>query len=459
MGDTLDLARSSAGIDLAKPARKDALQNGLNRIAALDIARIFGLFTVYYGHVVEQTMYLGNPASALQYKFIYSFHMPLFFVLSGVIAKDWGKDMGLLTFVKSRLASRVVPLLAFNLALCLISLAVTPAFPPIPLHTAADYGHAIIMTLTRLPVFDIPTWFLMCLVSVEIIHALVFRLLRDSNLKIGAAIVVFYLAGYALNLQWNFLGGGDNYWFWNEAITMYAFYLVGVLIARHDVLGLSVSRGTLILAAIAAVAIVYFTYDLNQGPFRMKVSAVVILAAAHGQIVWFVLTALAGTAAILLLAAATPAWGWLRAMGQNALIFFCLNGVVYHQVNPRLAHWFIASWPQDGWWLGVYATGLSVLSLAAGVPVAMALNRYLPQLVGRPSVSGPWLPALLRTDRSSHQEVHVGQWRSRRKRRCRGFDPARLRKSLREQVDCGAARRELAHPPRGHSHADWKPAA
>lgn len=408
MDDTSDFARSSV-IGVTK-TNTDGLQSGVNRIAALDIARIFGLFAVYYGHVVEQTMYLGNPASVLQYKFIYSFHMPLFFVLSGVIARDWGRDLGLPAFVKSRLVSRVLPLLVFNLALCLISLVVTPAFPPIPLHTAADYGHAIVMTLTRLPVFDIPTWFLMCLVSVEFIHALVFRLLRDSDFKIGVAAVVFYLAGYALNLRWNFFGDGINYWFWNEAITMYAFYLVGVLIARRNLLGLGAPTAMLLLAAIAAFAIVYFTYDLNEGPFRMKIPAVVILASAHGQIVWFVVTALAGTAAILLLAAAAPAWEWLRSMGQNALIFFCLNGVVYHQVNPRLAHWFIASWPQNGWSLGLYAAGLSLLSLAAGAPVAMALNRYVPQLVGRPSISGPWLPALLRRDagadrRSSRQVI------------------------------------------------------
>jgi len=184
---------------------------------------------------------------------------------------------------------------------------------------------------------------------------------------------------------------------------MYAFYLVGVLIARRDLLGRSVPRAALIAAAIAAMAIVYFSYDLNHGPFRLKVAAVVILAAAHGQMAWFVVTALAGTAAILLLAAAMPAWHWLHFMGRNALIFFCLNGVVYHQVNPRLAHWFVASWPQDGWALGIYATGLSVLSLAAAAPAAIALNRYLPQLVGRPTVSGPWLPALLRTGGSSRQ--------------------------------------------------------
>lgn len=206
-----------------------------------------------------------------------------------------------------------------------------------------------------------------------------------------------------LNLHWNFFGAGENFWFWNEAITMYAFYLVGVLVNRREVLALSAPRAALLIAAIAASAIVYFTYDLNDGPFRMKISAVVILAAAHGQIIWFVLTAFAGTVAILLLAAATPAWGWLRYMGQNALIFFCLNGVVYHHVNPRLAHWFIASLPQDGWSLGLYATALSVLSLAAGVPVAILLNRYVPQLVGRPSVSGPWLPALVQTNAASRE--------------------------------------------------------
>jgi acyltransferase len=407
MDDRVDPARAGAGIDVARPAQEGSRAQA-GRIAALDIARIFGLFTVYYGHVVEQTMYLGNPAAAAQYKFIYSFHMPLFFVLSGAIARDWGRDMGPRAFIASRLASRVTPLLAFNLLLLLISLAATPAFPPIPLHTSADYGHAIIMTLTRLPAFDIPTWFLMCLVSVEIVHALAFRFLRDSDVKIGVAIVAFYLAGYALNLEWNFFKDGDNYWFWNEAITMYAFYLVGVLIARRGLLGRRAPRAALMLGAAAAIAFVYLTYDLNQGPFRMKISAVVILAAAHGDIVWFAVTALAGAAAILMLAAAMPAWGWLRAMGQNALIFFCLNGLVYHHVNPRLAPWFIENWPQNGWSLGVYATGLSVLSLAAGAPVAMALNRYLPQLVGRPSVSGPWLPALLRTEGAARRGREAG---------------------------------------------------
>ena len=58
-----------------------------NRIAMIDVARFYAVILVYYGHIVERMMYLGSPGAALQYKFVYSFHMILFFVLAGFIAK------------------------------------------------------------------------------------------------------------------------------------------------------------------------------------------------------------------------------------------------------------------------------------------------------------------------------------------------------------------------------------
>src|SRR5262245_41855940 len=110
------------------------------RIAYADTARLVGIFLVYHGHVVERMMYLGNQAAAHQYKFIYSFHMPLFFVLSGLIAKDWAEQtVG--QFAKSRLMSRILPLIFFNVALALLSLVHKPDFPPIPLDTGADYAN------------------------------------------------------------------------------------------------------------------------------------------------------------------------------------------------------------------------------------------------------------------------------------------------------------------------------
>jgi acyltransferase len=373
--------------------------SGSVRLAYADVARLIGIFLVYHGHVVERMMYLGNAAAAHQYKFIYSFHMPLFFVLSGLIAKDWAAEQSIGQFAKSRFFSRIVPLIFFNLALALLSLIHKPDFPPIPLETGADYGNAALMTALQLPVFDVPTWFLMCLVVVECIHCAVFRSLRGSDVRILVAIVVSYLAGYALNSRFQFFQPGNyalpNWWIAYEAITMYALYLVGVLIRRRGWLSGDVAWFMPALLAIIGFAIVAFTFDLNQGPFRMKIEAVVILAAAHGHILWFPLTALAGTLAVLALGKMLERADWMAWLGRNALILFCLNGVVYHHVNGPFSAWFTAILPQDGWSVAAGAALLSVASIALAVPLVIALDRWLPQLVGRPATQGPLLPRLL----------------------------------------------------------------
>jgi acyltransferase len=66
----------------------------INRIWVIDIARFYAIALVYYGHFIEELMLLKNPAAASQYKFIYSFHMVLFIVLAGYVAREreveWG---------------------------------------------------------------------------------------------------------------------------------------------------------------------------------------------------------------------------------------------------------------------------------------------------------------------------------------------------------------------------------
>ena len=52
------------------------------RITMLDVARFYGMVLVYYGHIIERFMYLGNPTATLHYNAIYSFHMVFFLLLS-----------------------------------------------------------------------------------------------------------------------------------------------------------------------------------------------------------------------------------------------------------------------------------------------------------------------------------------------------------------------------------------
>ena len=63
-------------------------ESGKGRIPAIDVARFYAMALVFYGHFIERFMLLKNPAGFTQYKFIYSFHMVVFFVLAGYVVRE-----------------------------------------------------------------------------------------------------------------------------------------------------------------------------------------------------------------------------------------------------------------------------------------------------------------------------------------------------------------------------------
>lgn len=363
------------------------------RIAMLDVARFLGMILVYYGHIIERIMYLKNPVATAHYKFIYSFHMPFFFLLAGFTLAPEKTLLPLGKFLKKIAASRLIPYFLFTALLAVLSLLFAGHFVVLDLSTADGYLKGAVATLMGFPVFNIPLWFMACLVSVELLHFAMSRFL-NSTLKILLAAVLFYLGGYYLTATIQFLPG-PNFWFLHEALVVYAFYLVGVFMRRESILLGGQQRWRLLLASAVCLLIVVFTWDLNTGPFRMF-DAVVIVLSGHGSVWLFPLTALAGSLFILLVARCAGANRFFMFMGENVLILFCLNGVFYHFFNGPFADWFVAKFSGD--WVSVSAVSaaFTLLSLAACVPVVIVLNRYVPQLVGKPGKDGPIIPRLVR---------------------------------------------------------------
>jgi acyltransferase len=362
------------------------------RIPLLDVARFFGIILVYYGHIIERIMYLKNPVATAQYKFIYSFHMPFFFLLAGFTIAPEKTLLPLGRYVKRLAASRLVPYFVFTAILAVLSLLFAGHFVVVDLTTADGYLKGIVASLLGFPVFNIPLWFMACLVSVEILHYVVGRFL-DSTLKLAGAAILFYVGGYYLTLKIQFFPG-PNFWLLHEALVVYAFYLVGVVMRRESILLGAHSRWRLLLASAVCLLIVVFTYDLNTGPFRLF-EAVVIVLSGHGNVLLFPLTALVGSLLLLLLAKSAGANRFLMFMGENALILFCLNGVFYHYFNGPYAEWFEANFP--GHWMAVTAAGaaFTAVSLACCIPFVLLFNRVVPQLVGKPAQQGPLLPRLI----------------------------------------------------------------
>lgn len=67
------------------------------RLRYLDIAKGIGIICVIIGHTVEHGSFLFNV--------IFSFHMPLFFIVSGILFRKNEKSQ----FVKKKFRSLIVP--------------------------------------------------------------------------------------------------------------------------------------------------------------------------------------------------------------------------------------------------------------------------------------------------------------------------------------------------------------
>lgn len=369
------------------------IRNGEGRLDAVDAARALGLGLVYYGHFVEQTMYLQNPAAALQYKWIYSFHMILFFVLSGLVRGARPAVAPPKAFVASTWAGRIVPYLFFSLVLALFSLFLPGWFPIVDLSKPAGYLQATVATAMGFPLFCVPLWFVACLVSVECVHRLAGWAL-DTPRRILLAAAACYIGGYALNERYFFFGQNMSFWLLHEVPVVYAFYLIGVLLGRAKVLD-RVGPVTGVVIFLVSAAAVHLTFDLNQGPFRY-LQAVIILLSGHGHFLWFPFTALAGTCMVLALGKALHRASFLTFLGRNGMILLAMNGVFYHFVNKPLAAWALAAFPGDGGSIFLVSSVVTVCSIAASVPVIYGLNRVIPQLVGKPRERGLLFGPLVR---------------------------------------------------------------
>ena len=64
-----------------------ANENSTNRIEYIDVAKGIGIFLVVFGHVLWKGKYAIPYANSIC-NMIYSFHMPLFFVISGLCIKE-----------------------------------------------------------------------------------------------------------------------------------------------------------------------------------------------------------------------------------------------------------------------------------------------------------------------------------------------------------------------------------
>jgi fucose 4-O-acetylase-like acetyltransferase len=343
--------------------------NASTRLGWVDTTRGLGIALMFYGHVLQRGLAANNASAAEQIRFIYSFHMPVFFLLAGGFfrrpATAWWRR------VPQLLQRRLVPFLFFGVALA-----------PLWIHAEEhpSFGHLAASYLRGDPELNWVTWFLACLFTCEVL-ALPWLGRLGGPLRTLAV-------GLALTIGGVWLCNADALhsilepWFRGEAGVGLGLYTIGFVVIPH------VSRfgGRRLVAAIVfavSMAIVLATYGYNTAAGE----SVMMAGARQGDAFWFLFTALAGSAALLALGIALSGVRWLEAAGRHSLALLGLNGFFFHYGNELVAkRWPI---PDSHGWIVLDVSLVALLSLLACAPFVYLLDRYLPMMIGKPGPSRP----------------------------------------------------------------------
>lgn len=155
------------------------------RIKWLDVGKGIGLLFVMLGHLVTY----GSPI----FNWIFSFHMPLFFFLSGYVSKFETNNSKL--HLKKIGITLIVPYFIFVIIGLIISLII-PAWRPISYNDIL-FDIFFLVQPERLHVGQI--WFLFCLAVIQVFFLIFLKLHFKNKLVILVFIFQFALTAYLIH--------------------------------------------------------------------------------------------------------------------------------------------------------------------------------------------------------------------------------------------------------------------
>lgn len=228
--------------------------NNVNRkrIEWIDICKGLGIIAVILGH------------KGIMFPYIYSFHMPLFFFLSGYLF-TYEKYPNLLKFIKTKAKSLLLPYLIFSI----ISMIIVYLTSNIGVNTSQIdlnfWINQLILSKRNFIPFNVALWFLTSIFTVEILFFILIKYVRKEFfiwiiLFISAYIgcVVLLVPGSVNTLVWSF----------DASIYYMLFFAIGYFLKVKRIVVSKKYRSFLFI--ILAFISVSMCFDQNTVNFLFK---------------------------------------------------------------------------------------------------------------------------------------------------------------------------------------------
>lgn len=177
--------------------------NCIKRNVKIDIIKGIAIFLVLYGHYIQYTVLNIDYFENSMFKFIYSFHMPLFALVSGYLFYDTLKRKNIKEVIYSRIKGLMYPIIVWT--------TINWAISSIAKRTIDLIEWWKLFTGTYL-------WFLWSIFAVSICLALIIKLLPNKS-HIIAIVLGFFIMYLFPNSEMN--------------IYIYPFFIIGYYFKKN----------------------------------------------------------------------------------------------------------------------------------------------------------------------------------------------------------------------------------
>lgn len=337
----------------------------------LDVLKCLAMFSVICGHAAS-----GDTPGCLKF-YIYSFHMPLFFIISGMTLyiQLSRRELSFSELLKNRIRTLLWPYLAFNLLLLPLWFCYFVFYDPqagsIPrLLVSIVYSNP---TWSSLPISA--SWFLTTLFLSVLVFFGIVKLCRNHDLLLIAVCTIIGTGGYIFSC-------------FDEVNLLYPWHISTVPVAtmllmigyifmknQHHIgscfaanKNRGISRYLISLLMICITFFIGFFASGNNEKITMGLNH-------YGNFMLFIIAVLSFSFMFYILANIVPSLSVFKLVGRNTVVYLCLHelGIIAMNTLSPLTKAFVSDMP-------VLA---SLVIFIALIPVAFAVERWLPWLIGR----------------------------------------------------------------------------
>lgn len=341
-----------------------------------DNAKALGMLLVIIGH----SQFVNEPLLI----FIYGFHMPLFFLISGYFGRvKEGETFG--SFVNKNAWQLLVPYVGFYLLTMPFGLFPLWSHPDYHPHDMESWKWFIIrpmLGLFSVKTSDIsfctnaPLWFL---IALFLIRLLFFGATRVSHSRRWLTLTAVASAGIFLLLE---TIGATYLWCKFDVVFLaYPFYVMGHLLGRSKLIPrLSTLRSwqSLFLAIV-----LFIIYNIVAQAVGADAGRVDVNKGIYGNnLILFYLIALLGTWAMIQLCMALPNSRIIKLLGGGTIAILAWQGPLL-QLTEGSVRQISGLFPPGFVTSQLLALALSIFIWMLCLPLVRFFNTYFPTLMGK----------------------------------------------------------------------------